>query len=452
MVKLTGLFSQLTPAKVMVVGDLLLDAYVLGKAGRISPEAPVPVVHVEREEHRPGGAGNVMLNLISLGATVIGVGRVGDDFTGRELVQSLSEEGIDIQGVMTQEGYRTPIKQRVVVNNQQVVRIDRESIVPLEKKLEERLIELLPQLLTDVKIIAISDYGKGFLSRHLLQEMIVQGRKRGIPVIADPKGADFTKYRGATILKPNLKETYSAAKASSEVTLEEIAPSLIELANVDTLMVTRSEEGISVFHRDGTTRNFPVKAKEVKDVTGAGDTVLAALARVLASGLSLAEAVHFSNHAAGIAIERFGCARVSLSDLARKLLMEDPHHKVFDGDHLFALQEALRGRAVVLLIVSADEGFGTAMFKAIRSHSQAHQDLLVYVKGDSPETEFVTLLASLHEVRFILLETESLKFLSLTIPLKEVWVVENNSCYSLESLHELMEVKNFDSPELATIS
>lgn len=428
MVKLTGMFSRLGPKKVMVVGDLLLDSYTIGKARRISPEAPVAIVHVIREENLPGGAGNVILNLVSLGAEVVAIGRTGQDIAGEILRKVLSDEGIDTSGIIIQPGYPTPVKNRVIAENQQIVRIDHEQIVQIPELLEQAVIESLPKMMEGVSVVAISDYGKGFLSKTLLNAIIELAKQRGIPVIADPKGIDFTKYAGATIIKPNRGEAFAAANLPPEAPLEHVAERVLGITESETLMITRSEAGISLFHKDGTHQEFPVRVREVKDVTGAGDTVLAMLTCALANGLTIGEAAQLSNVAAGIAIERIGCARVTLSQLARRLLEDDSGNKVFDGEHLFALQEALKGRHVALLSLSGAQGLTSAIFSAIKQLTHRGElDLLIYIRDANPDPEFVTLLASLREVNFILLKSESLQHLCQLIAPDEVKIIEDQT-------------------------
>ena len=179
MVRLTGTFSRLGCSKVLVIGDFLLDTYTIGKARRISPEAPVAVLHVQREEHRPGGAGNVVLNLISMGCEVAAIGRVGHDAGGEILLKSLRDEKVDARGMVHQSAYPTPVKNRIIADNQQIVRVDHEQIISIPELLEQQVIDALPELLKGVKVIAISDYGKGFLTRTLLSAVIEQGRLQG---------------------------------------------------------------------------------------------------------------------------------------------------------------------------------------------------------------------------------------------------------------------------------
>lgn len=439
MVKLTGVLSQINPCKVLVIGDLMLDTYTIGKAKRISPEAPVAVVHVQREEHRPGGAGNVILNLISLGSEVVAVGRIGNDVSGSLLKENLIKEKVDIRGIFYQEGFRTPVKNRVLAENQQIVRIDHEETTPLPKELEEQICARLPNLLEGVKVVAISDYGKGFLSHSLLSSLIKAAKKNEIPIISDPKGVDFSKYRGSTIIKPNLGEAYAAANLTPDMPLEYVANRILQNSEIDTLMVTRSEAGISLFYNNGQRDDFPVRVREVKDVTGAGDTVLATLACALANAISLPNAVRLSNVTAGMAIERFGCARITLQELARRLLEEDVANKVFDEEHLFALKAALINRNFVFLSLSGAEGMNSASFSAIRKISKMHQaDLLIHVRDANPDEEFVSLLSSLHEVDFILLQMENVHKLCQDIKPIEMYQIAQGKCKPLISLEELL--------------
>lgn len=439
MVRLSSSFSQLAPAKAVVIGDFLLDTYTIGKAKRISPEAPVAVVHVEKEEHRPGGAGNVVLNLISLGCQVTAIGRIGLDHSGTLLLDTLRDEDVDVEGMVIQQCYPTPVKNRVIAENQQMVRVDREILTPLPEMLEQQIIEALPALFQDVKVIAISDYGKGFLTRTLLSAVIELGRALSIPIIADPKGIEFTKYSGSTVLKPNLSEAYAASGLPSETPLELVAEKIFQHSQSEILMITRSEAGISLFNKAGERSDFPVKIREVKDVTGAGDTVLAMLACALANDLSIEDAVQLSNVAAGIAIERFGCARVSLSDLARRLLEYDVINKVFDEDHLFALQEALRDRKFALLGVNEADGITAALFNTIRElASKPEHDLLLYIRETEPSSTYLDLLASLHDVNFIIVKGESLLNLCQKMHPTEVYELKQNQLEQLPNATALL--------------
>lgn len=420
MVKLTKTLSKCAQVKILVIGDFLLDTYTIGKVRRISPEAPVAVLKVEQEDQRPGGAGNVVLNMVSLGAAVVAVGRVGSDASGEVLKQCLASEEVDVRGLVVQQNYPTPVKNRVIAGVQQIVRIDRETIVSLPQELENEIAALLPGLLEGVDIIAISDYGKGFLTRGLLQNLIQEGRRRGIPIIADPKGNDFSKYFGVTILKPNLGETFAAANMLPEESLDEAAARILKKTEVEVLMVTRSESGISLFFKEGNRTDFPVKIREVVDVTGAGDTVLAVIAWAIANQLPIEEATELSNYAAGIAVERFGCARVTLGDLAKCILEKDVKNKIFDMEHLSILVEALRGKRCTLLSIPGQAGFTSALFNFIRQLRASSDALVLFVSDENPNGDFAAILLSLHEVDFLIFEPENLEELRRHLTLEEL--------------------------------
>ncbi len=314
------MIDQFRRKKIVVVGDFMLDVYTVGHVDRISPEAPVPVLRVTQEDRRPGGAGNTILNLISLGMEVVAVGRVGDDFAGRTFLEEMVKEGVNTQGILCDPSFQTPLKNRMIASGQQIVRIDYEHPTPLHPEMEKELVATLPKLLEDVQMIAISDYAKGLLSQSFLASIIRIAKTRSIPIIVDPKGLDFTRYHGATLIKPNFAEAVAAAGLGREATLEEIANQILQDTGVETLIVTRSRDGISIFPRLGSRQDFPALVHEIKDVTGAGDTVIAVLTAALANKLSLTDAAQLANVAAGIAIEKVGCARISLADLSSRLL------------------------------------------------------------------------------------------------------------------------------------
>lgn len=434
MVKLIGMLSRLGPVKVLVIGDFMLDAYTTGKIQRISPEAPVPVLNAHSEESRPGGAGNVVLNLCALGAKVIVAGRVGRDYAGEEIRAALEHEGVDVRGLLFQKRYKTPVKNRLIADSQQLLRVDFETPTPLPEELEQELIQKLPDLMDECQIVAISDYGKSFLSTTLLAVVIEMAKAHHIPVIVDPKGIDFTKYRGATILKPNLAEAYAAARLSQDISLDEVAATVLKTCGVDQLMITRSQAGISLFKRSGERLDFPVRSKEVKDVTGAGDTVLSMLSVALANGLDIKYAAQLANIAAGMVIERIGCAQVSLSDMAERLMEFDEENKIFDGEHFFALQQSLKGKRCSVLSLEGSQGMSTAIFKSLRklAAKDPENKLVVYVRDPQPDKEFISLLSSLSDVDFIVIECSSLKNLCELIKPAEIYAIEGSKLVDLE--------------------
>lgn len=330
MVNLTKTLSHLQPFKALVLGDFLLDMYTTGKVRRISPEAPVPVMEVLKQESRPGGAGNVVLNLAALGATVFAVGRIGDEPFGAELKQLLRR--IDTNSLLVELNYRTPVKNRFIADSQQLIRVDFETTSPLHPDLEKKILAQLKILIPQVQVVALSDYGKGFLTNRLIRAALQMAKEANIPTVVDPKGIDFIKYKGATVLKPNLMESYAAAKLPTEAPLEEVARVLAPLADI--LLITRSEAGISVF-KGGERSDFPVRSKEVKDVTGAGDTVLAMLCLGLANGLDIYEAAQLANVGASLSVERLGCVQITLPELAKRLL--ETGGGISDESHTYAL-------------------------------------------------------------------------------------------------------------------
>jgi len=418
----------------------MLDSYTIGQAKRISPEAPVAVVHAQKQTHRPGGAGNVMLNLLSLGAQVKALGRVGDDFFAGSLRETLRKEGVDICGLITDCAYPTPQKNRIMAGGQQIVRVDHESIVSLSQEAEKEVLELIPGLLSAVDIVAISDYAKGFLSCKVLSKLIFEANKRAIPVIVDPKGCDFTKYNGADLIKPNQTEAYQAANVELDAPLERVAEAIHSQVNIKELMITRSEAGITLFDQQIRRRDHLVDVHEIRDVTGAGDTVLATITLAIANGLSFCEAARLANVAAGIAIERFGCARVSLGDIAKRLLQLDAGNKVFEEEHLFVLRNAIDTEPFVVCGLNSFDGLSSFVYQSLRQLKQKYSYVLIYIRDDDPDREFVEIMSSLCEVDFIILKQESLEhFLSLLVP-KEAYILEAGRLDVLKEASVLCEI------------
>lgn len=436
MVKLAGALSSLLPCPILVLGDFFLDTYTFGNIRRISPEAPVPVMEVLSHEARPGGAGNVVLNLNILGAPVTAVGRRGDDAHGLTLLETLASRGIDCK-LLIEPDYKTPVKNRFVGGGQQLLRVDTETITPLPSSLEEKVIRRLRTLIPHTQMVALSDYGKGFLTPRLLAATIEMARIHRIPVIVDPKGTDFTKYAGATILKPNLSEAYAAAKLPLSAPLEEVAAALFSKTSIENLLITRSEAGMTLFETGGRRTDFPVRSREVKDVTGAGDTVLAVLALALANRLDLSQAIPLANHAAGIAIERLGCAQVTLADLAQRLLDFDSDTKIFDEGHIFALTQVLKGKKYTLLVLEKGQELSAPLFRALR-HLASHEALVLYVQDSHPDDEFLHLLSSLKEVDCIIVPTEGLQHLCNAIHPHLIYRFDGQRPLPYPSAHDLL--------------
>lgn len=348
-----SLFSRASSLRCLVVGDLMLDEYLWGKTERISPEAPVQVVDVLREDLRLGGAGNVANNLLALGCQVSVASVIGQDENGWTLVKNLNQLGIMTDGILQEPGRRTGRKTRVLAANQQIVRIDRESREPLSPAIDKQLCDWLHHQLAGFDVVLVSDYLKGVLTHQVLRTVMNTAQQRRIPVLVDPKGNDYRKYRGATCLTPNRKETEAASgiPIRCQATLQEAASILMSMVELENLLVTRSEEGMTLFSGNGETVHIPTVAREVFDVTGAGDTVLALLAFGVAGGLSLAEAARLANLAAGIAVGKLGTSVVTPAEIIDTLAAthRDSDSKIKNRDALTAIieQERAKGRQVV---------------------------------------------------------------------------------------------------------
>ncbi|QQL50712.1 D-glycero-beta-D-manno-heptose-7-phosphate kinase [Mucilaginibacter ginkgonis] len=306
---------------ILVVGDLMLDRYVWGSASRISPEAPVPIVHVNKETATVGGAANVAQNLVSLGAKVTLVGITGNDAASDELKVLLEAKGISARNLSTDISRPTTVKTRYLSGNYQMLRVDVESNKPLIAEIEKDLLIKLDRLIAQADIILLSDYNKGLFTPTLTQYIINAANEAGKKVIIDPKGPDYSKYAGAFIIKPNRKELAEAAKITGigdVASLQKAGDIILSQTGIKYLVVTLSEEGMAIISLGGTTM-LPVKATEVFDVTGAGDTVLAAIAYFVASGFSVEEACVLANHAAAIVIKHVGNAVTTVDDILKHI-------------------------------------------------------------------------------------------------------------------------------------
>jgi hypothetical protein len=310
----SSIIAQFGAARVLVAGDVMLDRYWFGEVSRISPEAPVPVVQVKKTEERPGGAANVARGVAALGAWSHLVSVVGDDEPGRKLAEILKLEHVEAELHLDPE-FSTTVKLRVIGRQQQLLRIDFES-KPTHEVLANKL-EAFQRLLPDVDVVILSDYGKGGLTH--IRQMIDAARAACKPILADPKGDDYERYRGVTLLTPNLSEFRQVAGAwKDEEEMTRKAQALRSSLDLDALLVTRSEEGMSLYREEEVVHE-PAKAQEVFDVSGAGDTVIATLAVMIATGAALPLAMRVANLAAGVVVGKLGTATVTAAELAREL-------------------------------------------------------------------------------------------------------------------------------------
>lgn len=330
-------------ARVLVVGDVMLDRYWYGDTGRISPEAPVPVVRIADEERRLGGAANVALNLARVGAATRLIGVVGQDEPARAASALLERAGV-VPDLVASDSHPTIAKLRVMSRNQQLIRLDFEKSFALSGAFDRgALLDRYHRALAQTDVVICSDYGKGTLAD--IETLIAQAREQGIPVLIDPKGNDWQRYAGASLITPNLQEFEAVAgPAPDDDALEQAANALRDRLAVDQLLVTRSEKGMSLFS-GAEPLHLPAQAQEVFDVTGAGDTVIALLGAGLAAGLTLGEAAAIANLGAGVVVAKLGTATVTPGELNRAARNQRGGDRgVIDEDALAAIVESLRER------------------------------------------------------------------------------------------------------------
>jgi rfaE bifunctional protein kinase chain/domain len=303
--------------RIIVLGDVMLDEFIWGRVKRISPEAPVPVVEVERQTLALGGAGNVASNLIALGAVPLTLGVVGDDNDAERLRIALETLGVPTSGLVVDSVRPTTLKTRIIAHNQQVVRADRESRLPLPQAAEDLVIDVFRREVESADGLVISDYSKGVLTAGVLKSVLSIANERGLTVCLDPKLRSFTHYQPVTIITPNHQEAAEAAGVATdgEAGVVEAGRLILRSIECKAVLITRGEEGMSLFTQDGDVTHIPTVAREVYDVTGAGDTVAATLALALVSGATFGEAAMLANHAAGVVVGKLGTATVTCEEL-----------------------------------------------------------------------------------------------------------------------------------------
>ncbi len=348
--------AEMGTPTIVVVGDVMLDHYVFGRVERISPEAPIQVLRANREEERPGGAASVATNLVALGADARIVGYIGDDAVATALRWLLEEHGVDSAGLVAVADRGTTLKTRMIAGraggNQQVLRVDREDVSPFEPGHEEQLLAAFETALDGAACVVISDYAKGVLSWNVSQGVVKRARAAGVPVVVDPKGKDFARYEGATVVTPNRKETIEATGVQliDRAAILDAGRKLLDIAGVDAAVVTLDKDGIALVTRDGDARVVPTTPRSVHDPTGAGDVVVAALGLGLAEGLGLYEAVLLANAAGGVEVSKVGAVPVTREEVSIALGSRPvgSHRVVTVGELSEALQrERAAGRVIV---------------------------------------------------------------------------------------------------------
>jgi D-beta-D-heptose 7-phosphate kinase/D-beta-D-heptose 1-phosphate adenosyltransferase len=313
---LERVFAAISRARALVVGDVMLDEQIAGTADRISPEAPVPVVQVRKVEQRPGGAANVAANLAALGARVAVAGVTGVDAQAQTLQDVLRARSIE--PLLVRDAARpTTTKTRIIAHQQQIARVDREDPKPVSGELQQALLEMVEGALAEARVVILSDYRKGVLTDGLTRRIICRCASAGLPVFVDPKGSDYEKYRGAFAITPNVKEAFEALRAQPEEpeSIDEAGQMLSSWLVPTAVIVTRGEEGMSIYRPGQPPLHVSAAPRQVYDVTGAGDTAVAVLALCSAAGAELESAVRLANCAAGIAVGKLGAATVTLEEL-----------------------------------------------------------------------------------------------------------------------------------------
>ncbi|MFW9618330.1 MAG: D-glycero-beta-D-manno-heptose-7-phosphate kinase [Sulfurospirillum sp.] len=401
---------------VLVIGDLMLDHYLWGKCDRISPEAPVQVVDIQKESTVLGGAGNVVNNLLSLGAKVSVLSVVGDDDNGGELLCMLKTLGADVDGIVKQAGRKTSKKSRVIASHQQVVRYDSESKEDITDLSAKELLVQCEKYLKNVDLVLLSDYGKGVLTNQFTSKVIELAHANKKPILVDPKGEDYSKYRGATLITPNKKEASIATKIAikDDESLQKAGKLLRESLNLEYAIITLSEDGMAIFGEEFL--KMPTVAREVYDVTGAGDTVLASLGYALSCGLSMKEAASFANAAAAVVVGKLGSATVTLDEVdayEHSLRSATAESKIKTKEEILHLLKAKKNQKIVFTngcfdilhvghvkYLEVAKSFGDMLIVGLNSDNSIKR-----LKGESrpinPLDDRAYVLASLESVSFV---------------------------------------------------
>ena len=438
-------FNHLLPSKIIVIGDLILDVYTEGKISRVSPEAPVTVLHVDKKSRCLGGAANVALNLKALGMDPVCIGCVGDDSGADDFLEEMESQGISTQGIFRDSRRKTCVKNRLIASHQQIVRIDEERIEPISDALEKQILDALAKELNGAGAVILSDYAKGTLTSPLIQEIIALANDVGAPVIVDPKGLDFAKYKGATLIKPNEKEAYEAAGLERAHDVEDVAQALGKVIGGASLIITRADKGVAIFEPGKPPKYSDAIVRKVKDVTGAGDTVCATLSCCMANGWDLKSAADLANVAASLSIEGVGCVAVTLSDLAKRLIHHHFTSKIFEQGNLFALKHVLSDREFNLLTIEEGVKFSAQLFhclidlKSQKSKKESHE-LVVYFSGSDPCPDLVSILNSLEEVDYIVMKKSNLESLCSEIKPREIFAFRGSKVDKVSRMSDVLNV------------
>jgi D-glycero-beta-D-manno-heptose-7-phosphate kinase len=320
--RLEAILATFAGKRIAVLGDLMVDRYTWGTVRRVSPEAPVPVVEVESESARLGGAANVANNIHALGGVPLLIGLIGNDHTGALLCDLVQEQGFPTHGIIRDSARPTTIKTRVIAQSQHVVRIDNESKTPCGPALRAALMDVLRAEIGRLHGIVLEDYNKGVLSKELIEEVIALARLHKVPVTVDPKFDNFLEYRNVTVFKPNRREAEEAlgGRLRAVQDIERAGRHLLDVLHADNILLTRGEDGMSLFEADGTITHLPTVATNVQDVSGAGDTVIATLTIAFAGGATMREACTLANCASGVVVGSVGIVPIRPNELRASAL------------------------------------------------------------------------------------------------------------------------------------
>jgi D-beta-D-heptose 7-phosphate kinase/D-beta-D-heptose 1-phosphate adenosyltransferase len=449
--ELAALVRRFPTARVLVLGDVMLDRYVSGSAGRLSPEAPIPVLRPTLHRATLGGAANVALNVATLGAQVALVGVIGDDPAGSEVVRLLAAATGIVPHLVTAEGRPTTAKTRFMVGVHQLLRLDEETTAPIEPTTADMVLQRFAAALQDADVVVLSDYAKGVLTDAVLAAALAEAARCGRQVIADPKRPSFAAYRGATVLTPNEHEARLATRidAASDAGAEQAGWSALAETGGEAVLVTRSEKGLTLVRRDCPALHLPTRAREVADVSGAGDTLVAALAVALGAGAALPEAATLANITAGISVAKQGTATVSRQELLGMLHLQD----LVATDRKVATLDEAAARATAWRAQGLRVGFANGCFDLIHpghvrllTEARARCDrLIVALNSDASvkrlkgptrpvqnETARATVMASLAPVDLVVLFGEDTPLELITALRPDVLV--KGADYSIEQV------------------
>lgn len=448
--------SKFNRCRILVVGDLMLDEYVWGEVDRISPEAPVQIVAVKNEDYALGGSGNVVNNIAALGAKVTVAGVIGSGSNGQLLLQKFRQIGVDTAGIFQEPDRSTTKKTRIIAANQHVIRIDRETKTSISDTTLEKLTGFIENKIPAVDVILISDYGKGLITNTLLSRLAATARKHNKIAIADPKGLDFSKYSGVSVLTPNQKEASLASGIDiiDESTLAEAGNKIMQIAGIDKLLITCGKDGMVFIRPNKAPYKISAKARQVYDVSGAGDTVLAVLGLAVAAGESFENAMALANAAAGIVVGKVGTAAVSRQELISAVQPDDgTAFKLKRIEELAALSKELKkqGKRLVMtngcfdllhighiMLFSASKQLGDILIVAIDD-----DDSVKALKGPGRPVisaeERVRVLSALDAVDYVVVFSS--EELELLIEIIRPDVLTKGSNYTTEEVYgrELVE-------------